>query len=116
MNAADSKPLNLPPESADLLADACVEIEQMSRIIGTVPANDSPYWPSCVSDPGFLPWLARVVTIAKSTSPDTPTPDLVRMARSLGTAPPEWVLAVQFVMGQAATGRTVEAGFGRSTR
>ncbi|MDI3511602.1 MAG: hypothetical protein PWQ61_2367 [Betaproteobacteria bacterium] len=37
----ESTPLNLPPESADLLADACAEIEQLSRIIGTMPADSS---------------------------------------------------------------------------
>lgn len=70
---------------------------------GHQPANDSPYWPACASDPGFLPWLARVVTIANSTRPDTPTPDLVHMARMQGAASPEWVEAVQFLMGQGCT-------------
>lgn len=37
MNANISKPLNLSPESADLLADACSEIEQLARMIGTWP-------------------------------------------------------------------------------
>lgn len=41
MNAPESKPLNLAPECADLLADACAEIEQMTRIIGTMPADSS---------------------------------------------------------------------------
>lgn len=62
------------------------------------PANDSPYWPACVSDPGFLPWLSRVLTIARNTRPDTPTPALVRMARVHGAVPPEWALAALFLM------------------
>lgn len=37
MNKTESKPLNLPPESADLLADACSEIDQLARMIGTWP-------------------------------------------------------------------------------
>lgn len=41
MNTTESKPLNLPPEAADLLADACAEIEQMTRIIGTMPPDAS---------------------------------------------------------------------------
>lgn len=41
MSRPESQPLNLPPESADLLSDACAEIEQMSRIIGTMPPDAS---------------------------------------------------------------------------
>lgn len=37
MNKTESKPLHLPPESADLLADACSEIDQLARMIGTWP-------------------------------------------------------------------------------
>lgn len=37
----DSKALHLASECADLLSDACAEIEQMSRIIGTMPADAS---------------------------------------------------------------------------
>lgn len=37
MSRPESKPLNLPPESADLLADACSEIDQLARMIGTWP-------------------------------------------------------------------------------
>lgn len=64
------------------------------------PANDSPYWPACVHDPGFLPWLARFVTIVNNTRPDTPEVDLVRMAGVHGAVPPEWLQAVRFLMGE----------------
>jgi hypothetical protein len=37
MNAPESKPLNLAPECADLLADACAEIDQLARMVGTWP-------------------------------------------------------------------------------
>ena len=37
MNTNESMPLNLSPESADLLADACLEIEQLARMFGTWP-------------------------------------------------------------------------------
>lgn len=39
MNTNTSAPLNLPPESADLLADACSEIDQLARMIGTWPED-----------------------------------------------------------------------------
>lgn len=74
------------------------------------PANDSPYWPACMHDPGFLPWLARFVAIVNNTRADTPTPDLVRMARMHGAVSPEWVLAVRFLMEQAGTGFRSSAG------
>lgn len=74
------------------------------------PANDSPYLPACVHEPGFLPWLARFVAIVNNARPDTPTPDLVRMARMHGAVPPDWVLAVRFLMAQAATGCRSSAG------
>lgn len=73
-------------------------------------ANDSPYWPACVHEPGFLPWLARFVAIVNNTRPHTPMPDLVRMARMHGAVPPEWVLAVRFLMAQAGTGWRSSAG------
>lgn len=60
--------------------------------------NDAPYWPACVHEPGFLPWLARFVTIVNSTSPSTPTPDLVRMAGLHGPVSPEWAIAAQFLL------------------
>lgn len=41
MAVRDSIPLVLDPECADLLSDACAEIEQMTRIIGTMPADTS---------------------------------------------------------------------------
>lgn len=71
------------------------------------PANDAPYWPACVHEPGFLPWQARFVAIVNNTRPDTPTPDLVRMARMHGAVPPEWAQAVQFLMGQGCTAGAV---------
>lgn len=37
----DANALHLASECADLLSDACAEIEQMSRIIGTMPADSS---------------------------------------------------------------------------
>lgn len=76
----------------------------------TPAANDAPYWPACVQEPGFLPWLARFVTIVNSTSPSTPTHDLVRMARMYGPVPPEWVSAVQFLMGKCRTGAALSGG------
>lgn len=74
------------------------------------PANDSPCWLACVHEPGFLPRLARFVAIVNNTCPDKPTPDLVRMARMHGAVSPEWVLAVRFLMEQAATGCSSSAG------
>lgn len=62
------------------------------------PANDAPYWPTCARDPGFLPWLSRFMVIVKNTRPDTPTHTLMRMARRHGSVPPDWRLAVLFMM------------------
>lgn len=67
-------------------------------------ANDSPYWPACARDPGFLPWLHLIVTIAKNAPSGTPTHSLERMARKHGPVPPEWGLAALFMMGQARKG------------
>lgn len=70
------------------------------------PANDSPYWPACVHEPGFLPWLYRVLAIVNNARPGTPFPVLLRMARKQGEVPPEWALAVQFLMEHATACRT----------
>jgi hypothetical protein len=61
-------------------------------------ANDSPYWPACMCDPGFLPWLSRFMAIVTNTRNDTPTHAMVRMAQKHGPVPPDWGLAVQFLM------------------
>lgn len=61
-------------------------------------ANDSPYWPACARDPGFLPWLHRILTIARSTSDDTPNHKLERIARNHGPVPPDWRVGALFMM------------------
>jgi hypothetical protein len=66
-------------------------------------ANDSPYWPSCAHDPGFLPWLHRFIAVVNNTRPDTPFPVLLRMVRQQGNVPPDWALAVRFMMEHART-------------
>jgi hypothetical protein len=76
----------------------------MAESLAVNAANDSPYWPACTSDPAFLPWLSRLVTIAKNTQADTPTCELVRMAHKHGLVPPEWGLAALFIMEQARKG------------
>lgn len=68
-------------------------------------ANDSPYWPACVREPGFLPWLARFMAIVNTTRPDTPIDTLGNMARKHGHVPPEWVLSVLFLMEHARADR-----------
>ena len=67
-------------------------------------ANDAPYWPACVREPGFLPWLSRIAAIANNTQPNTPAHSLVRMAQKQGAAPPEWVQAARFLVEQAHKG------------
>lgn len=67
-------------------------------------ANDAPFWPACCRDPDFLPWLSRVLTILKNTRPDIPTCELVRMAQKHGPVPPDWGLALLFIMEQARQG------------
>lgn len=37
----ESEPLHLVPETVDLLIEACQEIEQLARVIGTLPADSS---------------------------------------------------------------------------
>jgi len=37
----ESEPLHLVPETVDLLIEACQEIEQLARVIGTLPADGS---------------------------------------------------------------------------
>ena len=69
----------------------------------TPAANDASYWPACVHEPGLLTWLARFVTIVNRTSPSTPTPDLVRLARLHGPVPAEWVEATKFLLVAAPT-------------
>jgi len=68
-------------------------------------ANDSPYWPACVHEPGFLPWLARFMAIVMNTRAETPTHVLVRMARKHGYLPPELTLPVLFRMDHARADR-----------
>jgi hypothetical protein len=64
----------------------------------TTAANDSPYWPACMRDPGFLPWLSRFMAIVNNTRADTPTHALVHMAQKHGPVPPDWGLAVLFLV------------------
>lgn len=61
-------------------------------------ANDAPYWPTCTRDPGFGPWFYRFMAIVTNTRPDTSTHAMVRMARRHGSVPPDWRLAVLFLM------------------
>ena len=42
MSRPESQPLNLPPESADLLADACSEIDQLARMTTAAPVQFTP--------------------------------------------------------------------------
>lgn len=62
------------------------------------PANDSPYWPTCVHDPDFLPWFYRFMAIVRNTPPEASTQTLVRMAQKHCPAHPDWGLAVLFLM------------------
>lgn len=61
-------------------------------------ANDSPYWPVCMHDPAFLPWLSRFMAIASNTGPQTSTHTLATMAQKHGPVPAEWGLAVLWLM------------------
>ena len=64
-------------------------------------ANDAPYWPACAREPGFLPWLHRILNIARNVSDDVPTHELARIAGMHGTVPTEWGLAALFLMEQS---------------
>lgn len=68
-------------------------------------ANDSPYLPACVQDPGFMPWLSRVLTIVRNARPGTEFPVLLDIARKQGEVSEEWATAARFLLLQAIEGR-----------
>lgn len=67
-------------------------------------ANDASFWPACAREPGFLPWLHRIVIIAQSVPADMPTHSLERLASKDGPVPPEWGVAAIFLMEQTRKG------------